>query len=56
MDVTKSTWLEAINQPKNVTNKYFIPHWTKWNQKMRKIFEEICGEEMSACGYNLTWE
>lgn len=56
LDISNTIWLEAKRQPKNISKTYKLPYWTKWTFKMRQTFEQICGEEMSACGYVLNWD
>lgn len=53
--VSKEVWERERNKPKNVTRFYILPHWSKWNKKMKEIFERICGEEMRKNGYELNW-
>ncbi len=35
----------------NKTKEYSIPHWKKWSEKKKRIFDEIAGEHMEKYGY-----
>jgi hypothetical protein len=49
--IEKSVWAAAVNKPRNTTSEFSMPKWDKWTPEQQKTFREICGDEMSACGY-----
>lgn len=55
LKVSREVWKRAVDRPKNVTEVYRLPHWSKWSDEMKSAFERICGEEMEKCGYKLEW-
>jgi hypothetical protein len=44
-------WQAATRVPKNVTDRYRIPHWTQWDSQTMAAFRRICEEEMAHYGY-----
>ena len=50
--IDKETWEGTIASPRNVTEKFQIPKWAEWTPDQQKSFRDICGSEMSACGYS----
>ena len=55
LNIPKEIWEREVKKPRNITMKHKLPHWRKWDRRMREIFEEICGEEMEKLGYKLEW-
>jgi len=53
--IPKKIWEKAVKMPKNPSAYYKLPHWREWNQWMKEKFEEICGDIMRKCGYELSW-
>lgn len=54
-ELSQKRWEELLKQPKNITPKYAIAHWTEWTNDQKESFERICGDEMSQYGYELNW-
>jgi hypothetical protein len=55
LDIPRHAWIAVRERPKNVTQRYRIPHWSDWEHERKEIFEGICGEEMRENGYDLDW-
>lgn len=53
LEISRETWEEIINKPKNATVSHKLPHWSKWDKRTKEAFERICGEEMRKSGYEL---
>lgn len=53
LSMSRKIWEAAVKSPRNVTNKFEMPKWDDWSPEQKKTFLDICGEEMSMCGYNL---
>ncbi len=53
IEISEDTWLKEVNEPKNVTINYKIPHWKEWNNEMINSFNKICGSIMTKNDYNL---
>lgn len=53
INISKEVWIKEVNNPKNTTKEYSIPPWKNWDKKKTKYFEEICGKEMGAYGYEI---
>ncbi len=51
---SEKNWKFLVKKPKNITKKYYFPHWTEWNKEYKSAFINICSKEMKACGYNLS--
>ena len=52
--VEKTVWESTIHVPRNTTvGEFVMPKWNEWTAEQKKIFTEICGEEMALCGYDL---
>ncbi|HZX48515.1 MAG TPA: sulfotransferase [Nitrospirota bacterium] len=51
IDIPEKAWYAYVNKPQNVSRHYALPHWNKWDHKMRDDFDRICGEEMRELGY-----
>lgn len=54
IEQTKDSWGNLVKKPKNVTKKYSFPHWSKWSQKNKDSFINICSKEMESLGYDLS--
>ena len=52
IELEESVWRSAVTCPQNVTPRHQMPKWENWTPQQQKIFRDICGEEMSACGYD----
>lgn len=55
LKLSKEIWETEIMIPKNISSEYKIPHWTKWDQKKRETFVQICGETMKKLGYDINF-
>jgi hypothetical protein len=53
LTLPRSTWEEQVAAPRNVTERYKLPHWREWDAHHTKTFATICGDEMEANGYRL---
>jgi hypothetical protein len=53
LEIGEPAWQSAVRAPQNVTPRHQMPKWADWSPQQQKVFREICGEEMSACGYEL---
>jgi hypothetical protein len=49
--VEKTDWENAVVSPRNTTSRFGMPRWDKWTPDQKKIFTNICGDEMAKCGY-----
>ena len=52
LDISKATWESYVSQKQNITPTYRLPHWKDWTAEQQNTFEQICGDEMRACGYS----
>jgi hypothetical protein len=50
--IEKADWEAAKSTPRNITSKFSMPKWDQWTADQQKTFGEICGEEMTNCGYD----
>jgi hypothetical protein len=50
--IDENVWKAAIATPQNTSHGFSMPKWEHWTPKQQNIFREICGDEMSACGYD----
>ena len=53
LEISKEIWEKEVKTPKNVTQKYTIPHWNDWNAEKLESFNKICGETMKNLGYEI---
>ncbi len=51
LDIPWNTWNNLVNQPMNKTRTHALPPWKEWSIERKKIFQNICAEEMKANGY-----
>lgn len=51
--LSKEAWESSISSPRNITSKFTVPKWENWTLEQKKKFEEICGDEMIQCGYDI---
>lgn len=49
--IEKKDWEVAINHPRNITSHFQMPKWDDWTSEQQQTFREICGDEMTICGY-----
>lgn len=49
--IDKKDWELAVSSPRNATSEFLMPKWHEWTADQQKTFREICGEEMTNCGY-----
>jgi hypothetical protein len=49
--IDNKTWEAAVHSPQNTTSRFSMPKWDQWTPDQQKTFREICGNEMSECGY-----
>jgi len=40
----------------NAAREYMIPHWSEWDETMRRQFDDICGPMMARLGYDRGFE
>jgi hypothetical protein len=53
--VTADTWQRYCRERHNPSPTLSFPHWCDWSRDQKRIFDEICGSEMHAQGYELDW-
>mgnify|MGYP000512911321 CR=1 FL=1 len=53
--IPRKIWEKEVNKPRNPSLYYRLPHWKAWSKWMKEKFEEICGDVMRKCGYELDW-
>jgi len=51
INIEKKDWENAVASPRNATKNFGMSTWDSWTQEQKKIFRELCGEEMVKCGY-----
>ncbi len=51
LHVPLEVWQKKVSQPKNVTRKHLIPHWTDWSANRKQAYFDICEELMVYFGY-----
>lgn len=52
--IEKAVWESAVLVPRNTTvGDFRMPKWNEWTLEQKRIFADICGEEMALCGYDL---
>lgn len=51
--IDEKTWKDAISKPQNISKGFSMPKWDEWTPAQKKIFIDICGQEMANCGYQL---
>jgi hypothetical protein len=49
--IDKKNWEIEIASPRNITSNFQMPKWDDWTPEQQKVFREICGSEMTKCGY-----
>lgn len=49
--IEEEEWERAVASPRNATSNFGMSAWEGWTQEQQNIFREICGEEMTKCGY-----
>lgn len=49
--IDKATWENMIASPRNTTKAFQMSKWEDWTPEQQKTFKDICGDEMSKCGY-----
>ncbi len=49
--LSKATWEEEVNIPKNHTRGQKAPHWREWTREETEAFWRICGDVMEAFDY-----
>ena len=54
-EVAPDTWRRYCQERHNPSPTLSFPHWRNWTREQRRIFEEMCGAEMEAQGYELDW-
>lgn len=52
IEISRDVWKRAVGVPKNATKDYRFPHWSEWDPKTTKAFDEMCGQEMVLSGYS----
>jgi hypothetical protein len=52
-DIDRRTWARYCQKVENRTRRYRMPSFNDWSNEERKAFQEICADEMLACGYSL---
>jgi Sulfotransferase family len=53
IEISEDCWKGEVNRPKNITKKHSMPHWTEWEDEIKKKFWRICKDEMYRYGYVL---
>lgn len=53
INLDKENWESAVALPRNTTREFKISKWEDWTLTQRKIFTDICGDEMTKCGYEI---
>jgi len=51
LNIPHYIWLSKVNKKINSTDKYKMAHWSRWTEVQKSIFNEICGKEQYANGY-----
>ena len=51
--IEKTIWESARSTPRNITSEFSMPKWDQWTKEQQKNFLEICGDEMTQCGYEI---
>lgn len=49
----RKTWEVTVPTRRNITAEHQMPNWEDWSLDQKKTFTEICGEEMTKCGYSI---
>lgn len=55
LKMSKDIWQKEIIVPRNISEEYKAPHWTKWDQEKKNSFLKICGETMEKLGYDINF-
>jgi len=57
LKLTKEQYDQSMGKKSaNAAQKYNIPHWTEWDESMRRTFNQICGPTMEKLGFNNNWD
>lgn len=46
INISQEAWQNYVNQPKNKSAQYRMPHWKDWKKEELDTFWKICGKEM----------
>ena len=49
--IDKAIWENMIASPRNTTKAFQMSKWDEWTPAQQKTFKDICGDEMTECGY-----
>jgi hypothetical protein len=51
IEIPETIWRQYTSRVGNPTQVFRMENWSRWSPVDRKVFGDICGEEMRACGY-----
>jgi hypothetical protein len=54
LNLPASVWENSINLPANATKEHRMPPWPEWGHSRQQTFLDICGEEMTYNGYQVS--
>ena len=53
ISLSEEKWRDYVSEPRNVSRKNRLEHWTEWPAEKIEILMRICGSEMSEYGYQV---
>ncbi|MGR9074046.1 MAG: sulfotransferase [Gammaproteobacteria bacterium] len=53
ISISEDVWKAFVAKPRNHTPEFTFPRWEQWSDDQKRIFSDICGEEMRLNGYLL---
>jgi len=51
LEISEKLWTERIKVEGKPDRRVVMPHYSEWDDKILREFNEICSDEMLACGY-----